>query len=110
MCELWVKEPPRPWTQSMRFGARYRAPMNPRFDPHVLVLGGVDFETDAGDERYILGVCGGLGQAAAAVVLVDDAEEARIEASDGGDFFCVLFAVAPVGEGVAPTVVVQPVA
>ena len=102
MCELWVKEPPRPWRQSTGFGARYHAPMKPRLDPHVLVLGGLDFETDAGDERYILGVCGGLGQAAAAVVVVDDVEEARIEASDGGGFFCVLFGVPPVGGGSCP--------
>ncbi len=74
----------------------------------MLVSGGLDFETAAGDERFVLGVCGDLGAAASAVVVVDDTEEARIEASDGGRFFCVPLAVAPVEEGVGPAVSLRP--
>jgi hypothetical protein len=107
-CELWVKESAGLWTWIGEFGASYRAaPFSSATGPRVFVSGGLDYETEGGDERFILCVSGHLGEGGRATMMVDDAEAARIEGADDRRFFCVVVAVPPVEDGIAPTISIQ---
>lgn len=109
-CELWMNDPPLGWRLLNEFGMRCGGSLLNRSEPRLLVSGGLDFETDAGREGFVVGICGDVGLASSAVVTIDESEVARIDSDDDLRYFCVVVAVEPVEEGVDLTMAVRPAA